>query len=138
MTSHNALAAATRSSIEWHCQDKKVNPFKHWNPMRPLTEWRNGKTMDRYISTELDKRYEDWRTNEPSTRAKSVMDIAIAAYMGERKAAAKLDFDVKKCATVQIQLFLSAGHDSTAAMIVYSLCMLSKHPEIPSRGSRRT
>ncbi|CAE7194187.1 hypothetical protein P3342_009590 [Pyrenophora teres f. teres] len=129
MTGHNDLAAAMRSSIEWHCQDEEMNPFKRWNPMRPLIEWHNGKTMDRYINAELDKRYEDWRTNEPATRAKSVMDIAIAAYMGERKASEKLDAQFKKWATTQIRLFLFAGHDSTAATIVYSFHMLSKHPE---------
>jgi cytochrome P450 len=129
MTRHNALAAAMRSTIEWNCRDEEMNPFIRWNPMRPLTEWYNGKTMDRYIGAELDKRYEDWRTNEPSTRAKSVMDIAIAAYMGERKGAANLDPEFKKWAIVQIRLFLFAGHDSTAATIVYSLYMLSKHPD---------
>ena len=67
--------------------------------------------MNRYIGIELDKRYEDWKTHEPSNRASSVMDIAIAAYMTERKAAAKLDADFKKWATIQIRLFLFAGHD---------------------------
>jgi cytochrome P450 len=128
MTSHNALAAAMRSSIQWHCQDEEMNPFKRWNPMRPLMEWSNGRTMNRYIDVELDKRYQDWKTNVPATRAKSVMDIAIAAYMGERQGSDKLDADFKKWATVQIRLFLFAGHDSTAATIVYSLYMLSKHP----------
>lgn len=110
-----------------------MNPFKRWNPIRPLTEWYNGKTMNRYLNAELDKRYEDWRTNEPSTRARSVMDMAIASYMSERKVAAKLDADFKKWATVQIRLFLFAGHDSTAATIVYSLYMLSKHPDAMAR-----
>jgi putative alpha-1,2-mannosidase len=100
MASHNALAASMRSSIEWHCQDQQMNPFKRWNPIRPLTEWYNGKTMNHYLSAELDKRYEDWRVNEPSTRARSVMDIAIASYMSERKAAAKLDAEFKRWAIV--------------------------------------
>ncbi|KAF1839160.1 cytochrome P450 71B25 [Decorospora gaudefroyi] len=129
MTTHNPLAAAMRSSIQWHCQDEELNPFVRWNPMRPLVEWYNGRTMDRYVFAELDKRYEDWKNNEPATRAKSVMDIAIAAYMGERKASPKLDAEFKKWASAQIRLFLFAGHDSTAATIVYSLHMLSKHPE---------
>lgn len=129
MTGHNELAAAMRSSILWHCQDQEMNPFKRWNPVRPLTEWRNGKIMDRYIGDELDKRYEDWKTNKPSARAHSIMDIAIAAYMGERKGSVKLDAEFKRWATTQVRLFLFAGHDSTAATIVYSLYMLSKHPK---------
>jgi cytochrome P450 len=126
---HNELAAAMRSSVEWHCQDEEINPFKRWNPMRPLIEWSNGRIMNRYIHAELDKRYEDWKSNKPAARAKSVMDITIAAYMGEREASEKLDPEFKVWATAQIRLFLFAGHDSTAATIVYSLYMLSKHPE---------
>jgi cytochrome P450 len=127
---HNDLAAAMRNSIDWHCQDEELNPFKRWNPMRPLCEWRNSRIMDQYIGKELDKRYEDWKSNEPTARAKSVMDIAIAGYMSERKAVERLDAEFKAWATAQIRLFLFAGHDSTAATIVYSLYMLSKHKDI--------
>ncbi|KAF1953540.1 cytochrome P450 71B25 [Byssothecium circinans] len=130
---HNDLAAAMRSSILWHCQDEELNPFKRWNPMRPIVEWNNGRIMNNYINAELDKRYEEWKSNKPTTRGKSVMDIAIAAYMSERKTSQKLDPDFKAWATVQIRLFLFAGHDSTAATIVYSLYMLSKHPEAQSK-----
>ncbi len=98
--------------------------------MRPLIEWRNGQIMNRYINAELDKRYEEWKSEKLTDRAKSVMDIAIAAYMSERKASDKLDSKFKSWATVQIRLFLFAGYDSTAATIVYSLYMLSKHRDI--------
>ncbi|KAJ4982701.1 AflN/verA/monooxygenase [Stagonosporopsis vannaccii] len=129
LTTQNPLALAMRSSIDWHCQDEELNPFKRWNPMRPLVEWRNGRIMDQYINTELDKRYEEWKSDKIASHSKSVMDIAIASYMSERKASAKLDADFKAWATAQIRLFLFAGHDSTAATIVYALYMLSKHPE---------
>lgn len=122
-----------RSTIEWHCQDQELNPFKRWNPVRPFIQWRNGRIMDRYISRELDKRYEAWKSSKPSTKAKSIMDMTIAAYMSERKSCNKLDAEFKKWATVQIRLFLFAGHDSTAATIVYSLYMLSKHPEAAAK-----
>lgn len=103
--------------------------------MRPLVEWNNGRTMNRYINVELDKRYEAWKNDKltASARAKSVMDIAIEAYMEERSASEKLDSGFKAWATAQIRLFLFAGHDSTAATIVYSLYMLSKHPDTLSK-----
>jgi len=132
LSGHNELAAAMRSSVAWHCQDEEMNPFKRWNPMRPIVEWNNGRIMNRYVGVELDKRYEIWRSNKP-TGAKSVMDIAIEAYMKERKTSEKLDPAFKKWAIVQIRLFLFAGHDSTAATIVYALHMLSKHPDTLSR-----
>jgi cytochrome P450 len=118
-----------KSSVDWHCQDEELNPFVRSNPMRPLIEWYNGRTMNRYINAELDKCYEEWRHNsKPTTQAKSVMDIAIAAYMSDRQAVEKLDPQFKSWATAQIRLFLFAGHDSTAATIVYSLYLLSKDP----------
>ncbi|KAH8428088.1 cytochrome P450 [Aspergillus melleus] len=127
---HNAVAAAMRSSVEWHCQDEEMNPFIRWNPMRPLMQWYNGQTMNRYIGIELDKRYEVWRQRDSSTRANSIIDIVLAEFMSTRTAGDKLDPDFKKWATIQIRTFLFAGHDSTAATIVYSIYLLSKHPEI--------
>jgi cytochrome P450 len=117
-----------RSSVEWHCQDEEMNPFIRWNPMRPIIEWNNGRIMNSYIDAELDKRYEVWKSSKPVTRAKSVMDIIIDAYMKERRTSDTLDAEFKKWAIVQIRLFLFAGHDSTASTIVYALHMLSKHP----------
>ncbi|PVH97051.1 cytochrome P450 [Periconia macrospinosa] len=133
LSRHNSLAAAMRSSLEWHCQDEEINPFKRWNILRPLVEWNNGRIMNQYIDAELDKRYEVWRSNKPTTRAKSVMDIAIEAYMKERTTSATLDAKFKAWARVQIRLFLFAGHDSTAVTIVYALHMLSKHPDALSK-----
>ncbi|KAJ4336442.1 hypothetical protein N0V95_008617 [Ascochyta clinopodiicola] len=128
-TTHNPLAAAMRSSIEWHCQDEELNPFKRWNPMRPLVQWRNSRIMNNYINSVLDRRYEEWRNDKVTGHANSVMDIAMEAYMSERKAAMKLDAEFKGWACAQTRLFLFAGHDSTAATIVYALHMLSKHSE---------
>lgn len=50
--------------------------------------------------------------------------------MSTQTAGDKLDPEFKAWATIQIQTFLFAGHDSTAATIVYSIYLLSKHPEI--------
>jgi len=132
MTAHNPLATAMRSSVEWHCQDQELNPFRRWNPMRPLVQWNNGRIMNQYIATELDKRYEEWKAGSRATT--SVMDIAIASYMDgcKTKPPPQLDADFKAWAIVQIRLFLFAGHDSTAATIVYALHLLSKHPSIQS------
>jgi hypothetical protein len=63
--------------------------------MRPVVEWNNGQIMNRYINIELDKRYEVWKTNRPTIRAKSVMGIAIEANMKEQKTSDKLDSGFK-------------------------------------------
>ncbi|KAB8249601.1 cytochrome P450 [Aspergillus flavus] len=127
------VAAALRSQVEWHCQDEQMNPFIRWNPMRPIMQWCNGRTMNQYIGAELDKRYEAWTQNKPSTRANSIIDIVLAEYMSTRPVRAALDPEFKSWATIQLRTFLFAGHDSTAATIVYSIYLLSKHPEILSK-----
>ncbi|THC88668.1 hypothetical protein EYZ11_011886 [Aspergillus tanneri] len=130
---NNMLAAAMRSSIEWNCQDEEMNPFIRWNPMRPIMQWYNGRIMKRYIGIELEKRYQVWKQHKPSTRANSIIDIVLANFMSTQPAGAKLDPEFKAWATIQIRTFLFAGHDSTAATIVYSIYLLSKHPEILAR-----
>ncbi|KAE8371400.1 cytochrome protein [Aspergillus bertholletiae] len=130
---HNALASALRSSVEWHCQDEEMNPFIRWNPMRPIMQWSNGRTMNHYIGAELDKRYAVWMEKQPLTKANSIIDIALAEFMSTRPAGATLDPEFKTWATIQIRTFLFTGHDSTAATIVYSIYLLSKHPEALSK-----
>ncbi|RAL15138.1 cytochrome P450 [Aspergillus homomorphus CBS 101889] len=132
---YNPLAAAMRSVAEWNCQDEELNPFIRWNPLRPIMHWYNGRTMTCYIGDALEERYQRWRQNQPSDRhRKSIMDLVIADFMSTRSAKEdRLDPEFKAWATIQVRTFLFAGHDSTAATIVYSIYMLSKHPELLAR-----
>ncbi|KAF2477215.1 cytochrome protein [Lindgomyces ingoldianus] len=126
---HNDLASAMRNQIQRHIREEEMNPFKRYNPMRPIMEWYNGYMMDRYICAELDKRYQEWRSAKLSKpKTKSVIDLVIAEYMRERCAGDTLDVRFKSWACAQIRLFLFVGHDSTAATIVYSFYLLSRHP----------
>ncbi|KAE8323074.1 cytochrome P450 [Aspergillus sergii] len=122
---HNPVAAALRSQVEWHCQDEQMNPFIRWNPMRPIMQWYNGRTMNQYIGTELDKRYEAWRQNKPSTRPNSIIDIVLAEYMSTRPARATLDPEFKSWATIQLRTFLFAGHDC-----IQYLSVRTEHDEV--------
>ncbi|KAJ5563772.1 hypothetical protein N7513_000014 [Penicillium frequentans] len=130
---HNPLAEAMRTLIKWHVQDEEMNPFVRWNPIRYMVEWYNGRIMARYIENALDRRYEAWRQSKPSSRPKSIMDLVIADFMRTRPTDQRLDPEFKKWATIQVRTFLFAGHDSTAATIVYSVYILSKHPKILAR-----
>ncbi|KAL4751945.1 hypothetical protein BDW72DRAFT_212345 [Aspergillus terricola var. indicus] len=139
-TKHNPLAAAMRSSIEWHCRDEELNPFKRWNPMRILLEWHNGRTMNHYIGAELDKRYKEWKHSAGNVEVGSIMDLVIAQYMTNKASASaavasssSLDASFKTWATQHIRLFLFVGHDSTASVLIYALYLMSKHPEILAR-----
>jgi len=67
-----------RDQIKRHLRDEELNPFKRYNPTRPIMEWYNGYKMDRYISAVLDKRYEEWKTSKShNSQAKSVIDLAL-------------------------------------------------------------
>ncbi|KAF2108194.1 putative N-alkane-inducible cytochrome P450 [Lophiotrema nucula] len=135
LTSDNVLATAMRNQLSQHMREEELNPFKRYNPMHPIREHQNSKKMDEYITNQLNKRYQEWkntdRTSVPQT--KSIIDLVIADYMRERTVGDKLDASFINWACAQIRLFLFVGHDSTAATIVYSLYLLSKHPEYLER-----
>ncbi|PWY79144.1 hypothetical protein BO70DRAFT_55300 [Aspergillus heteromorphus CBS 117.55] len=69
------------------------------------------------------------------SRAKSVIALALEAYLADHpeakqlNAAPQLDDHFSDYATYQIRLFLFAGNDTTSSTIVYVYHMLSKHPD---------
>lgn len=117
-----------RSQMEWHIRAEELNPFKRYNPVRSWKYWSNGQQMDRYISLELDKAYEEWKSSGAvAQKSKSVINLVIEEYMDGKEAKASLDPQFRKWAIVQIREFLFVGHDSTASTIVYCLYLLSKN-----------
>ncbi|KAL2073405.1 hypothetical protein VTL71DRAFT_10729 [Oculimacula yallundae] len=126
---YNQLASAMRSQVRWHLSEGEFNPLKRLNPIRVLVQWNNGRLMDDYISKELDERFaERRRSKEAVTR--SIIDLVLEDYMSrnENTTSDKMDPDFKQWATVQIRLFLFAGHDSTATSLCYSYHLLSQNP----------
>jgi Cytochrome P450 len=134
--SYNQLAAAMRSQVRWHCTDDELNPFIRWNPVRPLVQWYNGHQMNNYISKELDRRFSEYQCTGRSMGSRSVIDLALEDYMADNpssQVSKSLDPEFKAWATVQIRLFLFAGHDSTSSTICYCYYLLSKYPEAMSK-----
>lgn len=128
----NPLATALRRQIQWHVLDNEWNLFIRWNPARPFVQWYNNYTMNRIIGQELDKLFAEYMTDETSASSRSVIHLAFAEYMAQRKGKPlpkTLDPDFKKWATIQIRLFMFAGHDSTASTICYCFYLLQRHPE---------
>ncbi|KAM7222488.1 sterigmatocystin biosynthesis P450 monooxygenase [Rhypophila decipiens] len=131
---YNALADGMLSQLRWHAPNSTLNPFSRLNPVRAFVHWKNGRQMDHYIGTELDKRYEVYKSDPQGTGAsKSVMDLVLQAYMsGPDKSTEpppeKLDASFRAFAIRQIRLFIFAGHDSTGSAICYCFYLLSKHP----------
>jgi hypothetical protein len=111
------------------------------HPLRPLVQKYNGYIMNKYIRQELEKTYQETK-RELSTGAserkaksiKSVTTLALDAYLAERQGTdvlqqEKLDPSFADYATYQIRVFLFAGTDTTASMMVYVYHRLAKHPD---------
>ena len=123
---YNPLATALRRQIRWHVLESEK--WLRWNPARPFVQWYSSHQMDSYIGKELDKRYAEWTQNEASTR--SIIHLALQGYMAQQKSKTRpkhLDPEFKKWATVQIRLFLFAGHDSTSSTICCTLFHVTAH-----------
>ncbi|KAI1442336.1 cytochrome protein [Annulohypoxylon stygium] len=128
----NPLASALRRQIRWHVLDNEWNLLIRWNPARPFVQAYNSHQMNKYIGQELDKRYTEWTEDEAANSSRSIIHLALAGYMAQQKDKSrpkKLDPAFKDWATVQIRLFLFAGHDSTSSTICYCFYLLQCHPE---------
>jgi cytochrome P450 len=132
----NSLASAMRSQVMWHCGVDELNLFKRWNPARPFVQWKNSRTMNNYVSKELDQRFAERQGNKKDISSRSIIDLVLDNYMAENPmldSAKGLDHSFKKWAQVQIRLMIFAGHDSTASTICYCYYLLSKHPDALAR-----
>lgn len=128
---YNVLADSMMSQIRWHQPNAETNPLGHFNVVRWMVEWWNGRQMDRYIGCELDKRFSEYKEDLSDERQKSVIDLVLQAYIaqsGEQKPAA-LDPLFRAFAIRQIRLFVFTGHDSTSSTIGYALHLLSQNPD---------
>lgn len=132
---YNVLADSMMSQIRWHQPNAEANPLGHFNVVRWMVEWWNGRQMDRYIGNELDKRFSEYKKDLTDQRQKSVMDLVLQAYIaqsGEHKPET-LDPEFRAFAIRQIRLFVFTGHDSTSSTICYALHLLSQNPDALNR-----
>lgn len=135
----NSLVDGLRMQIRWLTFGTDVNPFKRYNPLRPLVHWYNARRMNRYVSREFDARmanYQDQDNVHSVTRTKSVIDLALAAYLSanpEKEGSKAVDSTFKRFAMSQIKLFLFSGHDTTSSSICYIFYVLSANPSALSR-----
>lgn len=138
-TRSNSLVDGLRMQIRWLTFGADINPFKRYNPLRPLVHWYNAQRMNRYVSREVDIRMANYQHKErfqPVDRTMSVIDLALTAYLSansEKKVTKAVDGTFKKLAMSQIKLFLFAGHDTTSSSICYIFYVLSLNPSALGR-----
>ncbi|MCJ1360573.1 MAG: hypothetical protein MMC33_010581 [Icmadophila ericetorum] len=133
---YNPLASAMRSQVRWHCADNELNPFVRGNPVRLIVQWWNGRQMDQFIGTELDKRFAEKRHLAKDKASRSMIDLALEGYLADNPSLDNLkglDPKFRRWAITQIRLLFFAGHDSTSSTICYIYYLLYTHPEALAR-----
>ena len=135
----NSMVSALRRQIEWTRFPIDLNPLEDLNVLRPVVQWYNTRTMNSYLSRELDLRYSNIRIED--IKGKSIVDLGLKSHHvsespgGKKIAVASpmIDAAFKNVLMNQIKIFLFAGHDTTSASAVYMYHVLSKHPSILAR-----
>ena len=131
-TGYNILADTFLDQTRWNDSNADINPFSRLNFVRKFMHWWNGRILDRYIGMELDKRYEEYKSNPDNPNSKSVMDLVIQEYLkaSTENLPSKFDAHFRTFAIRQMRLFIFAGYDTTASVICYCFHALSKHPDV--------
>lgn len=127
---YNTLADCMLSQIRWHQANADTNALEYLNVARHAVHWWNGRKMDMYIGTELDKRYDEYKADPDGRRTKSVIDLVLQAYLPENAKVRpkKLHPEFRAFDISQIRLFVFAGPDATSSTICYILHLLAANP----------
>lgn len=123
------------SQIRWHQANAETNPLEYLKLARKIVHWWNGRQMDKYIGSELDKRYNEYKADQASKRTKAIIDLVLQAYLPEntKTRPEKLDPEFRAFAISQIRLFVFVGHDSTSSTICYIFHLLATNPKALAR-----
>ncbi|MCJ1355836.1 MAG: hypothetical protein MMC33_005828, partial [Icmadophila ericetorum] len=151
--SSNPMVNALRRQMKWMAFGSEGNPLQQYHPLRPFVHFFNTWRINRYLSPEVDARftfrkeqknqYKDSGAKGATKSGKSVIDLALTAYLKQNAAAAadisnpdpakSMDPTFKELAMNQVKLFLFSGHDTTSSSLCYTLYLLSTHPRTLSR-----
>lgn len=127
--SYNPLTSALIDQLAWCEAGLHSNPLQYVNIARPIVQQYNAWRMNSYVDSWLKRRYE---TMHQRAKTKYIVDLIMSAYMKQNSPngrSTKMDAVFSEFMRAQVKLFLQAGHDTTAASIVFTLYLLSKHPE---------
>merc|ERR1711939_415493 len=133
----NQFTTALINQLAWCDAGIHSNPLQYFNFIRPLMLRYNTWRMNTYIDPYIKKNY---LTIDQGLSKRQQADLMGRAYLRDNKPSAsmseKVDPQFFEFMRAQIKLFMQAGHDTTAASIVYSLYLLQKHPKSLSRLRR--
>ena len=135
-TTENDFVSAFRNQLLWLPNANEMNPFKLFNPVRPIVfkynEWR----MNRFLTKIMTKRFEKFaekRATAKGERGRPIIDLALDNYQenGINDGANLRLFE--QGALDHIKVFMFAGHDTTSSTICYVAYALARNPECLER-----
>ncbi|KAL8755568.1 MAG: hypothetical protein Q9184_004759 [Pyrenodesmia sp. 2 TL-2023] len=130
----NPLVDGLRMQVKWCTFGVDINPFKRYNPLRPIVHWYNSRRMNQYVTRVIDYRFAklgsgqgDW---EHANR--SIMDLVLTTYLSDKPSnkLGDMDKNFKKFTMNQIKLFLFSGHDTTSSTTCYIFYVLATKPKV--------
>ena len=120
--------------VKWLSFGPDVNPFKRYNPMRPLVHWYNSRRMNGYVARKIEDRFAELQNEDTDSIKgnKSILDLVLTAYLSENEERKSQDMDrtFKKFTMSQIKLFLFSGHDTTSSTVCYIFYILATNPTV--------
>ncbi|KAF4633640.1 hypothetical protein G7Y89_g4481 [Cudoniella acicularis] len=131
---YNTLADCMISQIRWQQPNGDINPLSLIHIPRFSMQWWNGRQMDQYVGSEIDRRFSEYCSNPNSDKKnKAIIDLLLQAYIPKGAESStplrELDRNFRLFAIRQIRLFVFAGHDSTSSTICYCFHLLSQNPD---------
>ena len=133
----NPLVDGLRSQVRWLSFGPDINPFKRFNPVRPLFIWYNSQRMDAYVSQEIDRRVAEYKKAglESVKGRRSIMNLVLVAYFTEHpiKEVDDIDSTFKTFSMSQIKQFLFSGHDTTSSTVCYLFYIFATKPVVLTR-----
>ena len=132
--SENDFVSAFRNQLKWLPKENEINPFKMFNPMRPLVykynEWRMNRYLIKVMNERFAARYNE-NFAEEKKQSRPVIDLALDVYLAEDS-----DGDKEKRnrafiegAIEHFKVFMFGGHDTTSSTICWVAHALATHPE---------
>ena len=134
--STNDFVSSLRNQIRWLSFGNEANLFERYHPLRPIMRWWNSRQMVRYVSRELDLRFNSNRKRNglaKNDRSKTIIDLALDNYLAQQThngSSDTMDTTFRDFAISQLRTFVFAGHDSTGSTICYALHLLSTHSSV--------
>ncbi|KAL6915876.1 hypothetical protein FSST1_007371 [Fusarium sambucinum] len=121
-----------------------TNFIQYYNPWRHFKLWKNYKTLVENLTPTIQERMNALQ-EDPTAKGKTLIDLIVQALQEEKaeqngavnegkgQSALEFDSDFMEMAVGQINTFLFAGFDTTAATIAWLFRLLCQHPDVVAK-----